>query len=123
MDWNEVFGWSQKGFIACCALTVQLSLSLAVGQEARNSRPIVSDQPLDAEQLVIYRTLLVSWFQGEKAAINLAIQTDSIPAQDDSFDKKCVRGLSLETGAAGKVHRIRPEDRPVGPIRDPPRRS
>jgi hypothetical protein len=30
MDWNEVFQWSLKGFIACCALTLQLTLNLAV---------------------------------------------------------------------------------------------
>jgi hypothetical protein len=110
MDWNEIFQWSQKGFIVCCALTAQLTLSLAVGQQATHAKPAVNDSPLTAEQLAVYRSLLMSWFQGEKAAINLAVETDPIPAQDDSFDKQCLKGLSLETIAAGHVHRIRSED-------------
>ena len=35
MNWDEILQWSQKGFIACCALVLQLTLMLAVGQEAR----------------------------------------------------------------------------------------
>ena len=38
MDWNELLQWSQKGFIACCALVVQLTLTLIVNQDARVAR-------------------------------------------------------------------------------------
>ena len=39
MDWNEIFQWSQKAFIACCALTLQLTLSLLVRLEAVHAAP------------------------------------------------------------------------------------
>ena len=35
MNWNEFLQWSRIGFIACCALVVQLALSLAAGMESR----------------------------------------------------------------------------------------
>ena len=35
MHWDEILQWSQKGFIACCALALQLTVMLAVRQEAR----------------------------------------------------------------------------------------
>jgi hypothetical protein len=38
MDWDEFLQWSQKGFIAACALVVMLILSLAVREEARHHR-------------------------------------------------------------------------------------
>ncbi len=37
MDWNEILQWSRMAFIGCCALVVQLTLTLAVqvlGQQA-----------------------------------------------------------------------------------------
>jgi hypothetical protein len=39
MKWNEIFQWSQIGFIACCALVLQLTLSLAVRLEAVHAAP------------------------------------------------------------------------------------
>ena len=38
MNWNEFLQWSRMGFIACCALVVQLTLSLMAGVEARELR-------------------------------------------------------------------------------------
>jgi hypothetical protein len=43
MNWNEILQWSQKAFIACCALTLQLTLSLAVHLEAVHAAP----KPID----------------------------------------------------------------------------
>jgi hypothetical protein len=37
MDWNELLQWSRMAFIGCCALVLQLTLTLAVqafGQQA-----------------------------------------------------------------------------------------
>lgn len=69
-----------------------------------------TDQPLTAEQLAVYRTMLVSWYQGEKAKVNLRVLTDPITATKDSLDKRCLKGLSMEPPAAGVAHRIRKED-------------
>ncbi|MGO9336941.1 MAG: hypothetical protein ACLPY1_05470 [Terracidiphilus sp.] len=70
----------------------------------------IADQPLTAEQLAVYRTMLVSWYQGEKAKINLRVLTDPVTAVGDSLDKRCLKGLSMEPLAAGVAHRIRKED-------------
>ncbi len=72
--------------------------------------PKVASQPLTTEQLAVYRTVLVSWYEGEKAKVNLGVLTDPIAAPDDSLDKRCRKGLSLEAVPAGQVHRIRSED-------------
>jgi len=43
MNWTEILQWSQKGFIACCALVVQLTLALAVSQEMKQVRARPAD--------------------------------------------------------------------------------
>jgi len=35
MNWSELLQWSRMGFIACCALAVEMMLSLAMSQHAR----------------------------------------------------------------------------------------
>lgn len=30
MDWNEILQWSRMAFIGCCALVLQMTVSLAV---------------------------------------------------------------------------------------------
>jgi hypothetical protein len=45
MNWNEIFQWSQKGFIACGALVLQLTLILVVGQEAREAKQRAAHAP------------------------------------------------------------------------------
>jgi hypothetical protein len=73
-------------------------------------KPKVSDKPFTAEQLVVYRALLTSWYEGDTAAINLAIQTDPIDPNDDSFDKACLKGIFLEKAKPVAVHLFRSED-------------
>ena len=70
----------------------------------------IADQPLTAEQLAVYRTMLASCYQGEKAKIDLRVLPDQVFATGDSLDKRCLKGLSMEPLAAGVVHRIRKED-------------
>ena len=61
-------------------------------------------------QLAVYRTMLVSWFQEDRAKVNLGGLTDSIHSTSDSLDKGCYKGLNLEAVPVGQVHVIRPED-------------
>ena len=94
-------------YVVCLALS---AVGLVSAQQDRDVRPKVSDQPFTAEQIAVYRALLTSWYEGDKAAINLAIQTDPIDPNDDSFDKTCLKGLILEKMKAAEVHRFRSED-------------
>jgi hypothetical protein len=45
MNWQEILQWSRMGFIGCCALVVELTLGLAVGQQGRNASLQPSAQP------------------------------------------------------------------------------
>jgi hypothetical protein len=116
MDWNELLQWSQKGFIASCALVVQLTLSLAVGLESKEVKPRVSDKPLATEQLAVYRAFLETWYGSEKAAINLSVETNMLQDSGQFSGEGCLKGLNLEENA-GDVHRFRTEDLPqLGPF-------
>ncbi|HXR40672.1 MAG TPA: hypothetical protein VN776_16330 [Terracidiphilus sp.] len=99
---------------AGAALFLAVSGFICVGSglaaQSAEAPPKVASQPLTAEQLAVYRATLVSWYEGQKAAVNLGVLTDPIAAQGDSVDKTCLKGLRLEAVAAGQVHRIRPED-------------
>jgi len=83
---------------------------LGSGQQSQKMKPNVSDQPFTTEELAVYQAMLSSWFQGEKAAVNLSFQTDAIDTDDPSFDKKCLKGLNLEKMPRAQVHRFRGED-------------
>ncbi len=105
---RNAFSGSLRSGIVTMPLVLVALLSLPL--QLQPAPPKVSDQPLTVEQLAVYHAMLVNWFQGEKATVNLADRTDPIDANDDSFDKKCLKGLSLETIPAVRVHRIRRED-------------
>jgi hypothetical protein len=92
------------------ALLVCIDFDLPLASQSTEVQRKVVGQPLTAEQLAVYRTMLVSWYQGEKAKINLGALTDSISVTDNSPDKGCMKGLSMEAPAAGLVHQIRQED-------------
>jgi hypothetical protein len=94
----------------CLAMSVFAIVGLAAGQQAQEMKPKVSDKPFTAEQLAVYRAVLTSWYGGDKAAINLAFQTNPINPDDDSFDKACLKGLILEKAKPAEVHRFRGED-------------
>ena len=48
---------------------------LAAGQDAQKAGLKVSEKPLAAEQLAVYRAALGGWMAQEMPALNLAIQT------------------------------------------------
>ena len=105
----------QRPLLRSCASVFIASLAFvniasASAQQSGEVAPKVLDQPLTAEQLAVYRTMLASWFQGEKARVNLSGFTDPNDSIGASLDKGCLKGLSLEAVSLGLVHRIRPED-------------
>lgn len=67
--------------------------------------PKLSETPLAAEQLAVYRAVLSGWLKSEKFAVNLSMQT--VPA--DPADSTCAKNLSFEE-ADNSVHRFRQED-------------
>ena len=113
MTCKNVWFWVRQGavrFSTCVSLLALAAVGSATAQQAVDVKPKVSDNWFTSDQLAVYRVVLASWYQGDKKAINLAIQTDPVNLGDDSFDKTCLKGLALEKTAEGEVHRFRVED-------------
>lgn len=89
-----------------------LSAGTADGQRAE-AKPLVSDRPLSAEQLAIYRAVLGGWMDNAEGThtVHLAIQT--APFHLGDMDADCGKALKINEGAEGEVHRFRPEDLPA----------
>jgi len=106
------FGVRQRvvSFSTCALLVALAAAGSALGQQSQDVKPMVNKSPFTTEQLAVYRAVLTIWSQGEKAAINLSVQTDPVNPSDDSFDKTCLKGLILEKAPVAEVHRFRDED-------------
>src|SRR5208337_2190607 len=97
---------------ACLAALLLVFPALATAQEDAESKPKVSDQPLTAEQLAVYRVVLHGWMENEVSAINLSVQTIPFPTSGAFDAGDCGKDLNLETVLPGVVHRFRPADLP-----------
>jgi hypothetical protein len=101
-------------FAASRTFTITLfalaTLTLATAQDTQDAKPEVSEKPLTAEQLAVYRAILGNWMQGELATVNLSVQT--VPLQSDGplGDGECAKGLELEPAQPSLVHRFRAQD-------------
>jgi hypothetical protein len=96
--------------IVCLALLALSAIRLASGQQSQETKTIVSDKPLTAEQLAVYKAMFVSWFEDSKLSGNLAIQTEPLDLKADYWYASCLKGLLLESISPGIVHRFRTED-------------
>jgi hypothetical protein len=85
---------------------------LAVAQETSGAKPKVSDKPLTAEQLAVYRSVLGNWMESELSTVNLSVQTEPLQSSGPAGDQECAKGLKLEPGPAALVHRFRAQDLP-----------
>ncbi len=91
---------------------VLATAGLAFGQEPPNAKPKVSDRPLTAEQLAVYRAVLPRMMDDDKQTINLAVQTVPLETSGPTGDEDCEKGLDLEPASPAVVHRFRKEDLP-----------
>jgi hypothetical protein len=102
---------------------------LAAGQDAQKAGLKVSEKPLTAEQLAVYRVALGGWMAQEMPALNLAIQTVPLGDTGPTGDDSCSKELDLEPATPNVVHRFRQQDlAQLGPGRtltlvDPDRQS
>jgi len=94
------------------AVLVIASVGLAAGQETPEAKPKVSDRPLTAEQLAVYRAVLHGWMENEVQTIHLAVQTVPLETSGPTGDEDCEKGLDLEPASPAVVHRFRKEDLP-----------
>ncbi len=111
----------KRRLMRCAAVLAVLMLALAglaAGQDAPEARPKVSDKPLTAEQLAVYRVVLGSWMAQEMPALNLAVETVPLGDTGPAADESCSKGLDLEPASPIIVHRFRQQDlAQMGPSR------
>jgi hypothetical protein len=101
---------AQRRISSYLAFLLVILLTTTGTIEGQETKPKVSDEPLTLEQLAVYRAVLMSWFNNQERALNLAVQTDPIDPSDASFDRSCMKGLVIEKTSADEVHRFREED-------------
>jgi hypothetical protein len=104
MDWDGILQWSRMGFIGCCALLVQLVVSLAAdgptkAQPEPNFGAKLVEQHVGAEELAVYRAFLQSWFEDSKASINLSIRTEE--SDEGLGEEHCFEGVAMEPASGG----------------------
>jgi hypothetical protein len=105
-------GWKLAAAGFCFLALMLYFAGLAVAQEAVDAKPKVSDQPLTAEQLAVYRTVLHGWMENELSAINLSVQTVPLTTSGLFGYEGCDKGLELEPASPSVVHRFRSADLP-----------
>ena len=74
-------------FASIFTVLVLAAAGIASAQDDQQAKPKVSDKPLTAEQLAVYRVVLANWMAQEMPALNLGIQTvplgETGPAGDE----------------------------------------
>jgi hypothetical protein len=70
-------------------------------------KPVISKDPLTAEQIAIYRAVLQDYTQGEDAALNIADVTAPF-SNDLTGDGSCQEGISAPDKGPLVVHRMDP---------------
>jgi len=87
-------------------------------QKTVPAAPKLSDQPLGAEQLAVYRFILTGPMKEGPDPLSLVAQTDPFPTEAAFDTRECLKGLDLEAYDPVVVHRFRPEDlTQLGPVR------
>lgn len=109
---NAVLAKEQSRSLACLAFIIFALTLLAVAQQAQGPKLTVSDQPLTAEQLAVYRVVLHGWMENEVGAINLSNQTIPLPMSGTFDASECGKELDLEPASPTVVHRFRAQDLP-----------
>lgn len=89
-----------------CLVAVLLFTSLDVLPQDNTPKPALSDVPLTAEQVAVYRAVLADWMRGSDGTLNLANITEPI----ESSDPACFQTLDVNKAQASTsiVHRIDP---------------
>ena len=105
-------GRGSRGFHAPIALFLAAIVTLATAQETQEAKPKISDKPLTAEQLAVYRSVLGNWMEGEVSTLNLSIQTTPLRSEGPLGEEDCAKGLDLEPAQPGVIHRFRVQDLP-----------
>jgi len=83
-------------------------LALNVSSDAQDEpKPTLSNEPLTAEQIAIYRVVLAAYRKGADDALNLADRTELFERTEGASDLGCTRGIRPnDPNPVPVVHRI-----------------
>jgi hypothetical protein len=109
-DMRLAADWKFEAIVVCFAALMIVFTGQAAAQESAETKPKVSDTPLTAEQLAVYRTVLHGWMENEVSTINLSILTIPFPTSGAFDAGDCGKDLELEPVMSGIVHRFQPAD-------------
>jgi len=82
--------------------------AIAIAQDA--PKPRVSNDPMTAEQIAIYRAVLENYLKGSERGLNLAKQTEPLERSGPFWDEHCTKSIALEPAppARALVHTLDP---------------
>lgn len=96
-----------------CLFAMRLAFPVAgIAQGAVEEKPKVSEKPMTADQLAVYRVVLSGWMNNGKGKHAVLLSVETAPFALDGVDADCGKELGLEAGPKGEVHRFRAEDLP-----------
>lgn len=98
-------------YVVCLAVIVFAAIGPAVAQPAPETKPTVSDKPLTAEQLAVYRKALTAHFLDDNRTVfHLASKTVPYALDDKAGD--CAKKIGMAKIDSTEVHRFRKKDLP-----------
>jgi hypothetical protein len=85
-------------------LLICLGLTLVSFAQSENAKPVLSKDPLTAEQIAVYQAFLRSYNNGSDASLNLANKTVPLDLSDLPADSPCLKGIKLENVQAARLN-------------------
>jgi len=78
--------------------------------QTHDAKPRLSEQPLTAEQIAIYRAVLEDYTKGSDVALNLASRTVPLKISGPLSDAQCLKSADVEPdpSVVSMVHRLDP---------------
>jgi hypothetical protein len=80
----------------CVVLSLTLSLLMCAAAQDDSPKPKVSDDPLTAEQIAIYRVVVQDYTKGSDGVLNLADRTEPLERSAPLYDQGCTQGIELD---------------------------
>ena len=74
-----------------CVTAVCLMLPLCAVTQDQTPKPKISDEPLTADQIAIYRAVLKDYTKGSKGPLNVANTTEPLDDSRPMFDEACFK--------------------------------
>ena len=91
-----------------CVIAVCLVLSLCAVTQDQTPKAKISDEPLTADQIAVYRAVLKDFAKGSNSPLNVANTTEPLDDSRPMFDEACFKevGASVPKPSVPMGHRL-----------------